>query len=738
MSREIVMRGAISILVLAGCVFTFVMAAHAPRVHAQTGDVCHAAMVFDRSASVGERNLETMRQQVLRLFQPTGLYNDNIRLAFWSFSAGNGSTNYNAPFNGYVSSRGINNGFWTNLNRMVSSGATNYEQGFGYHRGVLNSFDDMTEIINQTNIIVFMTDGLPNVPGSGQNNQRAREAGRNAVLKHKQAGRFIIGGLVGNSGSLSGRSLNYVLNGSDSNSTNTFRISSDYSDLSRKLREVIGTKCDELFPPEPDREYSLRPTVIGGGEAVSSTGSATLTFSVNNSSTTDSSDPTDWTIKRIIVPRGQSDGPLHFGKDTYRDGYSCEQLENLVNNPGTCEEDVLSGKRVFVPGHNSMEVDTMSVSTVKMKEEWGVGTKVCYFLTIAKPTHKSTPVDRFSEAACITVGKYPMVQVHGGDIWSGRKLASHVSNPEDTTQPSRIMTSKTLKGDGKTYGSWAEYGVFAAGDVSGFASMSGLAGGSLSEAQATWSELTFANTDGEFGRFTKTICSEEDESQCDAETKAKGSLGTMPDTVGTLLALHDTEDDHLGNTDDIEFDTNSKSGLYEQESGDLKVGSSELGKGQSIIIYVPDGTVTITDDLKYMDGPYTSIDEIPQMVIIAKRIVIKEAVTQVDAWLIADDDEDGSIVTCDISVDADGNRVSYEEADTLTSEICNKQLTINGPVMARNLELRRTGGAGRGGASGDPAEIINMRADAFLWAQSESRNAQRIQTTFATELPPYF
>ena len=99
--------------------------------------------------------------------------------------------------------------------------------------------------------------------------------------------------------------------------------------------------------------------------------------------------------------------------------------------------------------------------------------------------------------------------------------------------------------------------------------------------------------------------------------------------------------------------------------------------------------------------------------------------TNVDAWLIATDKDGGVINTCD-------------EAGNPTSEKCNALLTINGPVVARTLGLWRTGGAGYGGAAGDPAEIIKFRADAFLWQQSENRSGLRARTAYTIELPPYF
>jgi hypothetical protein len=154
--------------------------------------------------------------------------------------------------------------------------------------------------------------------------------------------------------------------------------------------------------------------------------------------------------------------------------------------------------------------------------------------------------------------------------------------------------------------------------------------------------------------------------------------------------------------------------------------ASTLEAGKTVIVAVPNGTQKISGNIGYSDGPYSDINQIPQLILIAKNIVIGEDVVNVDAWLIANGEgNDGRVNTCD-------------NVATLTSEICNKQLTINGAVQARHLDLRRTGGSGPGGAAGDPAEIINLPATSYLWAQSEGKSDARAQTTLTTELPPFF
>lgn len=706
------------------------LGARTPTAHAQADNtICRAAMVLDRSGSVGEFNLVTMRNQIRRLFQPTGLYDANIHLAFWSFSGNDlfvfpgtpAQSNYDAPFNGYVSSRGEDSNFNTRLNQVQSAGYTNYEQGFGYDGGVMNTRDGIDQIINQTNIIVFMTDGQPNEPGGEAN---ARTVARAAVVKHLAAGRVVIGGLVGGIGA---NNLNFVINGNDNNATNTFRISDNYNDLAAQLRTQIGTKCNELNPPcpynpdiranDPDCKppeaapYSLTPTVIATNTVISGTDSAGFNYKVDNNGVVGTS---EWSVKRLVVDRGQTVDPLYYtNTEPFRDDYSCAKLLALVGGRATCDDSGAGGTRSFAPGQTTLTANEIGpANSTTVDDSWQVGTKLCYVFTITKPTQKDTPTNRYSRAACVVVGKRPTVQIHGGDVTVGRYFKSGDVGSGALPSIKGSVTSKSGSVN-KTFGSWAEYGVFAPGVVSGFASASGLSEGypgSVASNQDLWSRLTFANTFNQFGNFTSAA-----------------GLGPVTNVADYFLHGRSVAKD-LSTVDAVSVSGGGvTTGLYEKADGNLKIDASVLEKGKMVIIHVPRGTATITGNLSYIDGPYQSMSEIPQLIIIAKNIVINSNVSNVDAWLLAQDDEGngGTIATC-------------EQPAPLNSEMCNGLLTVNGPVMAKELQLRRTGGSGIGAASKDPAEVFNLRADAYLWSYNEGRSAVRAQTTFTTELPPQF
>lgn len=706
---------------LASFAFCLVMLGTTP-LHAQSpsAGVCRVALVLDRSESVSSEDLDTMRQQVTRLFQPGGVNNPDVELAFWSFSSTNNpNVNYDAPFNGFVSSQGVNSSFQYNLAQIASGGRTNYEQGFGYDGYVsgnqtMNTRDGINNVINQANVIVFMTDGVPNLPSSSgnigvDNNVTAREAARSAVLKHKAAGKVIVGGIVGN---ISQGSLNYVLNGNDGDGTDTFRITSDYSDVATQLTGIVSSRCDVT----PAEEYDLIPSAFSPNSVISGTDGASITYNVSNDVEEGVTNPTNWTVQQVLVDRTQSATPLKElgGTKAYEDSYSCSQLLTLIGNNGECEQ-IASGQNVFGPGDTSLDNQVpLNATNVELNDDWPIGSKVCFVLTLDRPTRYATPVDRYSRAACLTIGKRPQVQIHGGDLKVGRYfITDDIPTGGDPEDQARVMGSLSPKQNGQTYGGWGEYGVYAPGTVRGYASSSGLAGGldtTLARSQAFWSKLTFANTDNEYGLFTPSSI----------------GMGTIPNAKAAILASRSV-DRNLNALSTIDFNGASSSGLYQKDTGSLTVNASTIQPNNTVILHVPDGTVTIAGNIDYANGPYTNINQIPQMIIIAKSIVINASVTHVSAWMISDDPDDGRIATCNSTAN-------------LTITDCNQELRVDGPIMAQHLRLRRTAGAGTvtSNQAGVPAEVLNLPADAYLWAWNAGGNDGRAITTFTTELPPYF
>ncbi len=285
---------------------------------------------------------------------------------------------------------------------------------------------------------------------------------------------------------------------------------------------------------------------------------------------------------------------------------------------------------------------------------------------------------------------------------------------------SLVRTSKSIKTIGatrNTFGSWIEYGIFATGSVTGAASGSGYAGpgGMANATDCMASRLSFTNNNNialcdSIGKYT----SARSIPNVAASFASPGTIISGTVTPNNLLATSGT---YIGTS-----------------SSDLVLDTSTLDPGKSVILKAS-GTVTITGNQTYNPdnngAKYSSASQLPQLVIIANKIIIKDTVTNVDAWLIASG-ADGIVETCNTG------SLTYVLSDLLklTSDKCQTPLTVNGPVMAKQLWLRRTAGSGTDLASGDPAEIFNLRPDAYLWAATRATGSGRVQTMYTTELPP--
>lgn len=314
-----------------------------------------------------------------------------------------------------------------------------------------------------------------------------------------------------------------------------------------------------------------------------------------------------------------------------------------------------------------------------------VGTRVCYRLGIT-PHSNDDSSETFSDPSCITVSDKPKVQVLGGDLMVGG-----------------LVNTSTSTISGSIYGSWDEYGILAGKSISGMASAAAFAGGfsgSINTA-SSYSKLSFNNTNN-----TNSNC------------KSSSTIGcyltstSLPDVASSFTTTSSTPVLSSGSL------TSVASGVYKINSN-ISISASTITKGKWIVINAVGKTITITGDIKYTDDTLHSISEIPQVIIIADNINISDSVTNIDSWLIA---KNGYINTC--SAVAIGEKLS--------SNVCNKQLTVNGPVVANQLYLRRT----YTGTGDTPAEIFNLPEDTYLWSYAHASDNTRIQTVYTTELPP--
>lgn len=480
----------------------------------------------------------------------------------------------------------------------------------------------------------------------------------------------------------------------DSYDVNKFVHSwSNNSIVVRQSGRVVGVFQRVCFNPDgnspgtlSDSNFDLQPTIDAtevSGEAGSQTG---ITAGVNNSGATQSRDAS-WQITSFFIPAGQaipsgSQSSIQAPVAYYGNGAVVVQ-----SNPSPV---------TFVRGNNAITANSQTLG------DYPVGTRVCYALSV-QPARHDDGNWRHSTPDCVVIAKKPKLQVRGNDIIVGKGSVSTIVTS---------ISSKSISGTNRTFGSWGEYGVFATGIVKGIGSGSAFAGlglANVTSCSATF--LTFANatntscqsaTASDYGKYVTG------RSQPDIATRypATAATATLSGTVNVATL----------------------NGVY-KVSGDVVLTGGTIEKGQTVIINTynaASGTyanVTIAGDIKYTTDPMTSGDQIPQVVLIAGNINIHGGVTQVDAWLVAK----GTLNTC-----SDTPRAS------ITSATCQNLLTVNGPVIANQVQLWRTAGSDTGAGSGNPAEVFNTRPDAYLWALVQTSKSGRLESVYEQSLPPRF
>ena len=378
-----------------------------------------------------------------------------------------------------------------------------------------------------------------------------------------------------------------------------------------------------------------------------------------------------------------------------------------------------------------------------------------------------------SAASCVTLAKKPNFQVLGGGFYTNGTIKAALSEKAVGGGLGAYPSAET-----RSYGSWDEFGVLAAGKVLGFGSGAAmgyeegynfnLPRGGIMNAYYTFigptgpnsvvsgisniSHMTIANDKNGPGnsgisrigsavlarlkaRFRDTIIRNSSNtitSLTSNETSAKNYLG--------LSQLY-----HQGDTSLSAM--NSTANFYQfDRGGNLIARSNTTGeKLMNTLAMFVDGTLTIDRNINIAHETYNAVDDFPQVLIFAKKINITSSVTNVDAWLILDEDYgDNQIDTC-----SDNH---YPNALS-----CNETLTITGPVFARKLILNRTAGSHTGGgraaahplqtgptgtyyAEGSihPAEVFTLRADAYFWAYRQSLSGGQAYMVYSREIAPRY
>lgn len=456
--------------------------------------------------------------------------------------------------------------------------------------------------------------------------------------------------------------------------------------------------------------YTLTPTVtLNKSGIIEAPTSVDMVPKVTNSGPTNSR-PTQWQLTRIDIMPGKpipspSGGPAPAVQPP---------CSFFAGSGSTCKW-LQKGTSVFDSSSN-VTGDALNNASEAIGD-LAVGSKICFVMSVQPVSSISTNWSH-SAPICLTVAKKPKVQILGGDLIVGRATSLNIA------RTSQVTTSTSFSSATNRYsGSWSEYAIIPSGTVRGMASGAMFVDGAASSDLCSLSVLTISNNTG-------TGCQSNAIGSYVSNSIAPNVASRFPITSNIPGTGVDLKDLATAQSYSISSPTLNISSTQ-------PIGSTSAGKGKWIVINDPDATVTITSNINYTNAALSGIDDIPQVVIIANNIIIAADVTNVDAWLIATGTgSNGYINTCG-AVPA-GSPAGINSVNCGNPTGPDNTLTVNGPVMANKLYLYRTAGSGINADAGKPAEVFNLRGDAYLWASVYSSSTDRLSTISTKELPPRF
>ncbi len=364
-----------------------------------------------------------------------------------------------------------------------------------------------------------------------------------------------------------------------------------------------------------------------------------------------------------------------------------------------------------------------------------VGSKFCVAIGVTPLSSSNTSGAFISRSICTNVSKSPAVHVWGGSVQTNASIKTALNN---TTSGDASSTQNTY------YGSWGEFALIARSGISGMASGAGLVGGKQStqggiKLLCEVSPLTIANSQ----------CLNIDGISELGYSKVSASSTVLDELKTRYLAGAEGEDAPASDVNIFKL----------EQSGDKSVidgaflTSSSIGSDSGTVtntninIIYSNGNLDIRSNIEYTrtgSGVMKLSNYVPQIIIISEGDVnIYDNVTSIDAWIVAG----GNIDTCSHAhINGDVAKVSDTATAgsvTLSSKICDKQLRINGPVIGKSIQFKRTYGAeysadGGNGSIAEPAEIVNYPASAIIFGASEASRNGEPQVTYIKTLAPRY
>ena len=403
---------------------------------------------------------------------------------------------------------------------------------------------------------------------------------------------------------------------------------------------------------------------------------------------------------------------------------------------------------------------------------------------------------KISGASCRTIAKKPNFQVWNGSVYTEGKIQTSITKKWLNSPMGREYDGSSTN----IFGSWSDYGIYAydsntlmaSGATLGYNNsrydLSGDGGQRMTTTAQKLSPQTASNTSeptGYSGIYTnasygtnllRLTARYKDKAQTFAQSEMRtGSQAKIFTSKTGMHYVYYNGTLHTKNLS-VDYNTNPNSNTVAKNGNNITVGLGNGRDDNTLVIYAT-GNVVIDGDIclggcsgnatklsSYATGTNTdAAAKLPQVLIFANNISIAENVTRVDAWLIT---PNGTLNTC---AEHNMNNVVARDAKQRAEYVnrfggnCDRTLVINGPVYAHHIDLLRTAGAAHGSSnstvladprertlganrsaddanlgSAAPAEIFNLRADAYIWAYNQAQRYSEAVVTYMRELAPRY
>lgn len=315
-----------------------------------------------------------------------------------------------------------------------------------------------------------------------------------------------------------------------------------------------------------------------------------------------------------------------------------------------------------------------------------VGDTVCFSVTAGSPERgvmnvggsilSGTGTQASGESCAPPVVNWPYFKIFGNDVVSGGSFGSCLVGGGRINAHTRGQAG---------VGSSTQYAAFAVGAITGFssASLKPLS----ADVPVPPTGLTFANLSAGGGQYSAN-----DGSTCLPDYFANEQFSNATPLSGSNAARSSAVVSQLGsaNADPRTLEWfNAGSSLTLSNSGDIPV-----AQGSRKVIYI-DGRLNINSDIVF-ESNWTSRDDIPFVMIVAREINIAPGVEQIDGVYVAQPGPglNGTIRTCSTTGSA-------------TFNSCQNPLVVNGSLLAANVQFNRTRGSLRDASLNEGRSGIN-------------------------------